>query len=252
MFEIKEFTGLTKIIRSSALENIKGRIIIPFSGGVDSTLLAYHILQSLEDTEKEVYLVSINSYFVSPRQKEKERLSREHILDVFNKRDYNFNYVELDKEYNHENGETPLNGKHQSLGQPYIWLVNLAIHLNDDDSIFFSYINDDCFWKDDYKEKFDELLLSYEYIFDLIGVTIHFPLKDFSKKKGIDLLYPTGLLDDIWYCESNDDIEDTCGECNSCRVHNNALMELLTEDEDNNWAYDFLSNNYKKLLRGDE
>lgn len=64
-------------------------------------------------------------------------------------------------------------------------------------------------------------------------------------------MYPTGLLDDIWYCESTDDIEDTCGECGSCRLHNNALMELLTENEDNSWAYEFLSDNYKKLLKGD-
>jgi 7-cyano-7-deazaguanine synthase in queuosine biosynthesis len=182
------------------------KVLIPFSGGLDSTYLIWNHLKTTND---EIYL--INALLKSNKKQSKyESEARDKLWEWFHNRySDRIHWIKNTTEINFKGGEL----FQTMLSQPPIWMFSMMLHQKDIDEVLMGYVmNDDTIsYLDDIKHLFDSIKP-----FTGSKAKLKFPLMKTPKSKIWDEM-PDELKSLIYFCESYDDEEIHCGECTCCK-----------------------------------
>lgn len=199
-------------------------IVVPWSGGADSTLIIIKLCKWLNNNLDvlnkltRIYLVSATS---NQTQHKREKLARENILKYLKKKYKNVfqkvSLVALENDllsYDCTNKDT--------LHQPYWWITSILGKFNNS-TFLFGYHKGDDFWMmlDKHKKLID---ITFEYL-ARTKCYVYYPLARMYKDEILKEL-PERVFNSISYCERNDDVNEPCGECESCKTHNK-FKELI-------------------------
>jgi len=191
------------------------KILIPFSGGLDSTYLVYKTL-----SEKNIPITTYFSITNNGLKPQIERIHRKLILEKINNE---FNTYILDYE---SGGEVGLHGSNSvALPQPLTWIYCLHFLPKNYDVVQLAYVLGDhavSFIKD-----IKKLIKAYQpFLKENVKVKIEFPLTKLLKEEICDKL-PEEIKELIWTCENpkeiyNNEKEGTliyqpCNKCTACK-----------------------------------
>lgn len=198
---------------------------VMWSGGCDSTLLLYEVLETYGI--ENVVAVSYNYPWLLKNKRESERIHREAFKRKMATRNSSWattdiNHLEFDISMN------TISGKMQDiygagLPQAVAWLLSVPICARENSYIYTGAI------------KSDDLTLqlsSYHEMFTGIANTLNRkiflrePFLYMTKANVIEKLIRYGIFDSTWHCEMPKDINTPCYECVPCRTHVAALTEL--------------------------
>lgn len=153
--------------------------VVFWSGGMDSTLCALHLLRA----DKSVRLVTISNALIGDEH-EKERLTRKQCLQKL-KTDFGNNVV-------HE--EYIFDGAFRvgSLEQASLWVSLYPLCVNDKDDVYLGFIRYSDFWH--HKEQFEKAFHATCEFHDK-KVKLHYPLEWTKKGEIRDKLKKYGYLE---------------------------------------------------------
>lgn len=189
------------------------RIVIPWSGGVDSTNIILKVIDFYESDE-DIRNKNVNIIFVSvdmlTKQSVEEKKARDLILEYI-KTNYNFNVIH--HEFTKKNFAYGLTG--DTLMQPFWWLTTLSSHYGNA-TFLFGYHKGDDFWM-----KLDKFMNLHESIKAYQGSkcssVVSFPLAHMYKDDIFNEL-PEDIKQIVSFCE-NPKNGSPCKECGSCKTH---------------------------------
>jgi 7-cyano-7-deazaguanine synthase in queuosine biosynthesis len=191
------------------------KVLIPWSGGLDSTYLVFKALSEGHEVTTCSFILTNNK-----GQVEMEKLARKNIKKLIDKTfpKANISYIEsIEINIDRYVGEI-------ILGQPVLWIMSSMFNLtNDIDEIWMGYV-----MNDDAVSYTKEILNLYEACKPFSAIT-KFPVIKFPiiKHKKYDLMDEyKGMKDLISFCETPDfmtykeaNIYLPCGHCESCLKH---------------------------------
>lgn len=194
-------------------------IVIPWSGGADSTLIILKVCKYLNknfdilDNLNKVYLVSATS---SQAQHKRENIARENILKYLKKKYKKvFQKVEL-VTFNNDFITYGNCTNKETLHQPYWWITSILGKFNNS-TFLFGYHKGDDFWM--MLDKADELINTSLKYLARENCSVYYPLARMYKDEILKEL-PERVLNSISYCERIDDVDEPCNTCGSCKTHN--------------------------------
>jgi 7-cyano-7-deazaguanine synthase in queuosine biosynthesis len=188
-----------------------------WSGGHDSTLVLYSLLQESSWTEP-VYAVSINHPNLTDTQYKMEVKARNKMKKIFKKRGFHLIHRTITI-------KTPLNSKQcdEGLPQPIWWIALMSQYLDDGDELHMGYIAGDDYW---FVRQETELV--FHNICKVMGkkCKIKYPLYAHQK---VDILKELKKvkIKDCWTCDQpiNGRPCNTCKPCKSLKVAKYLLLE---------------------------
>ncbi len=197
----------------------KKKILVSWTGGLDSTYLVYKLLNEGHFVNT-CYTKIVNNIDVTKR--EKQAISK-MMIDF---KQYN-NYL------GHLESESIGYNKNICFRQVLCILQGLINNYNNHDEVCIGYVmNDDIV---SYLPDIIKIWNSYKSICHSIFPKLLFPLVKYSKKQIYDEL-PSRFLDNITYCERTEDNDEPCNKCRSCK----RMRDLLEEVNFNNNVEDVL------------
>lgn len=215
-----------------------------WSGGCDSTLLLYELLEAYGPDK--VVAISYKYPWLGEKKAASEFACREAFkakLRASDKKYSQINHIELTV------NEERISGKFKSvdscgLPQAVAWLLSVPLYAHEDTYIYTGAIRN------------DDLTLhleQYHHLFEgLSGVLwkkmyLREPYLYFTKTQVLEKLFRYNLYDVTWFCEFPLDIGEPCYDgtyCMSCRTHTSALTELSLFSND-----ELIRLQAKKVLR---
>ncbi len=194
------------------------KIIIPWSGGVDSTAIIFEVLRYIKYNKTQTQ--NIKLHLVSVKADDErgliESTARTNILKYikkkYNKKIYNkIIYTEVSKSFSADSFKTG------DLPQPYWWITHIFSYYGSSFSLLLGYHKGDDFWCK--YNKFDKLIeTSKEYFSNQENQYIYYPLCRMYKDEVHNLL-PKKVKKMVRYCE-NYIHGKPCKKCGSCITHN--------------------------------
>lgn len=174
------------------------KILVPWSGGLDSTYLITHLLA--EGHTIDAYYVNINT---TSEQSKREQKAIKNMLPYLEQFSFEYKGVSVDIDVNIEGN--------QILSYQFLWPILLMA--GEYDNIAIGYVmNDDAIsWLNELKT----LLESYRpfvYVFPELLT----PLTKMRKQEIWNSLND-GLKKHVTWCENKDKILTSCGQCSSCK-----------------------------------
>ncbi len=190
-------------------------IIIPWSGGLDSTCLLHYVATHYTGSGN-IIAFSIEHKQI-PQWKTEVRV-RTNLKKLFEKEGLKINYRIAKMEV--DNGPVNNGGRCRGIQQAPNFLGALSCLLAyKNTAVLWGCVNGDDF--NFYHEKFKVAFNALAYI---VGgeAKLHYPLIWVRKIELIEYVKHTNLIDHIWCCEEIERVEP-CGKCNSCVRHEEAL-----------------------------
>lgn len=185
----------------------KDRVLVPWSGGMDSTFLIWQLLASGQKVQ-EVYINLTNNSIKT----EMEKRARERLIPVFKdlfKHSYDVN-SSYESTFNINHG--PL----MDMKQNCIWLLALAYTCNHDtQSVQMGYIMNDCTLS--YLDEMKQTWAALNRFANGKLPPLQFPIIKWNKAQIKETL-PAQLFEHIWYCENPVD-NKPCHDCDTCKRH---------------------------------
>ena len=206
------------MIETFLYNNTSNNIVIPWSGGVDSTLIIFKVIKffkkNVEQT-KNLKIILVSGTQDVLNQHKQEKISREKIIKHIEKK-----YPSIFKQITLINFGESLLGydacNTETLHQPYFWITYLLGHYNKS-TFLLGYHKGDDFWT--ILDKFQKVVdVSLEYL-AREDTNIYYPLARMYKDEIYDEL-PNKVKKMVWYCESANSIDILCDKCPSCITHN--------------------------------
>lgn len=202
-----------------------GKHYVMWSGGCDSTLLLYEVIETYGI--ENVVAVSYNYPWLLNNKSKSEDVHR----DAFKAKLKATNKTYATKPINHLEFKIDMkcvSGEFQDiygagLPQAVAWLLSVPICAKDD-----SYIYTGALKSDDLTLQLD----AYHDMFSGISRTLNRkiylrePYLYLTKANVIEKLIRYGIYDATWFCEMPCDINDPCCQCVPCKTHIAALTEL--------------------------
>lgn len=198
------------------------KIVIPWSGGVDSTHILFKVIKYLSENKEildkvRIFLVSIKGkgYKESIYQGKAEKKARNKIYKYI-KKNYPFVFekiqtIEIEKDYTGHD----ISG--MNLYQPYWWLTTIFSHFGNNFTLLFGYHKGDDFWLS--FDKFQKLFSTSKEYFDYeINRYISYPVARMYKDEIFEYL-PQKIKKMVSYCENPNKKGKPCGKCPSCKEH---------------------------------
>lgn len=195
--------------------------IVVWSGGADSTLLLFELAVKYGAKHNPVFAYSFVKENVAQAPFDKQ--ARKKLKKVFKEMGLNIKYAEVKESLR---GRIPwqyTNG----LPQCMMWLGGLAPILMCNAYIHLGYIREDDFWHANYTAR--QAFYKLGALVDS-KAEMETPYEYERKADILRKLKHYGLLDLIRYCE--DDKEEPCGKCPSCKKHHHALLDLEKEEQE--------------------
>ena len=217
------------------------RKIILFSGGFDSTLVLARIIKEAKDGET-IYAVTFDHNLTGTMKLRREYESQLLILRELRKQfpKIKIHHEVIHIESNWISGDVSNN---RGPAQSILWSCNLIPLLEDNDTIYFGYNQED---QDTlHLENIDALIFAACKIQEGKNIYTHYPLKYFRKSEILGFLikeFPN-LIEFCTSCEAiRYEGEVVCGECVPCTHIKEALLYLtLRKDELGEKAKQYLS-----------
>lgn len=199
-----------------------------WSGGCDSTLLLYELLETYGP--EKVVAVSCKYPWLYGSKKRSEKLHREafkSLLDTRNKKYRKINHIELSI-YN------DITGKYRQrrlggLPQAVAWMLAVPLFASANSFIYNGAI------------KSDDLIINldgYHQMFNGIAKTLNSniylrePYIYYTKAQILEKLFHYNLYDSTWFCEIPLEPMVPCYNCQPCKTHIAALTELSLGKKD--------------------
>lgn len=211
----------------------KGTHYVMWSGGTDSTLLLYELLDAYG--AENVVAVSYKYPWLLENKYESERIHREAFKAKMNLRGEkysNFTHVEFDIKQNVVSGSRSVLNVSPCCGLPQAiaWLLSISLY-----SPYHSYIYDGGIREDDLTIILDSYHKTFEGISEVLDkkFILREPYIMFSKRQVLERIFKYDLYEETWHCEMPGSINDECLTCNPCKTHIAALNEisLFCKDE---------------------
>lgn len=189
------------------------RILIPWSGGFDSTALVIWAFSNGIPFDTCYFNITNNKNIASIELKRRKKILKK-----------------LKKKYSHNPhvediiGNTGIVKCKGELLLPLTWCCSLLLTMdtNKYSEVHMGYIKGDCFWH--VRHEFEKMFY-YGQKLKLSGITkIRYPFEWYNKQyiKNEYYGYFDDILDLVWYCEAPNG-DEACEECVSCKRHNEEL-----------------------------
>ena len=200
-------------------------MLIPWSGGLDSTLTLYYALKYwynrgnnswiiynkrkkfiASDMWMEPRTISIECNQIDKNQQIMQKKSRDRLIKFFNKKGWNF----VHNEFNFDTSSI-VGGINGQFCQPVIWLTLCSLFVRNEPVLMGWIRGDDAsHYYDDYSQIWKSLTSVNGKESDLI-----LPLFEYRKYHIIEECKKLNLLNKCWYCESPVN-NKPCKKCDSC------------------------------------
>ena len=183
-------------------------IVVPWSGGMDSTYLLASLAYKYGTRKRPVVAVTVCSENIA--QRANERKARRKLRRIFKKLNLHIVYSNSQQNLNHCKYLCDKSSGIQ-LGQPAMWAGIMPILSNGNCIVNFAYIKGDDIW-----HVMESFKRAFSSIAEILGLQLDlvFPMEYTSKAHIYLALKQMQLLDYTWYCES--DANEPCGFCSSC------------------------------------
>jgi 7-cyano-7-deazaguanine synthase in queuosine biosynthesis len=206
-------------------DNYDKKHIVLWSGGCDSTLLLYELLDAYGS--KNVIAVSYNYPWLHPTKAKIESNHREAFkskMKLLGERFSNFNHHEFGINMIGDKVMSipPLNGLPQAMG----WLFMIPMYANENSYIYAGYVKDDDFSTGGYKHHYTNIFDSVNKLIGRENLTLRLPYVGLSKYEIISNLIKNEIYDTAWYCEMPSSEHSPCMECHPCQAHISSLTYL--------------------------
>lgn len=209
----------------------KRRILLAWSGGLDST---YLLLSYLNDESVEVRTVSFlcGQILQSNRQWE----ARSKIKKLLIEQGKEFHASECQIEFTISMGSREIRSE-----QAALWAAVTALYADHDECVVMGYVRGDDFWH----RGTPGFGAATTALADMLGKSVqyHFPLEwedKISVLGKMKELYPE-FYPHVWFCDLPDKIGNACNECASCISHQRAETIYRSEFDSVKIAGDVLS-----------
>lgn len=199
--------------------------IVPWSGGIDSTLTLAQVSQKYGTPNEPVVALTILPGQMPAYQSKMEAKARARALPYLRRKwgcHINHESIEVKATKCMAQGSVPM--------QRSVWLIHLACRVPSGCTVHLSMVKNEDFWST------QELWMrTWNDLMSLMGKTetkIEWYWRCSSKKEVVKGIYKWGdLVDHCWYCEAEkpDPTLETgspCYECSSCETHDDALKAL--------------------------
>ena len=224
--------------------DFKKKIVVPWSGGMDSTALVHCLATAMkqENSNQRIYAISISHPMLAQSKTDMEKKARKILLEKFKKQDLNVANIEINigiPGKSIELIEGLMEGKRYS-GSPQImtWLSNILLYCPDGSQLLMSYVKED--------ETFElhrENAISFVKAMGKLlkrDISFNTPLKDsVSKFEIMEYLSKNDLLFDTHSCEHPVLLDGewmNCNICGSCLSNMLCLMEKKKEGNLPEWG----------------
>lgn len=217
-------------------------MLIPWSGGVDSTVILYDALTwwyGSRDTEWSSYegpnrkyeltkddlvprAITFECNQFSQKQEEMQTKARDKLQKVFKSKKWDFEHktfkIDTSDSYN-INGTFP---------QPVMWLATASLFVMDKEPLLVGWVKGDCAMN--YLSEFREL---WRLLTSLNGKKSELvtPLVEFSKYEVARRAKDLKILNKCWYCELPTETGKACGACDCCLTMIGAKAIMDSQDK---------------------
>lgn len=208
-------------------------MLIPWSGGLDSTLVLYYALDYWYNRDKIWKInngfnefiaseswqaprtISIESNQINERQQILQKKSRDKLISFFNKKGWHFTHDEFKID---TNGMS--NGINGQFCQPIMWITQCSLFVKEEPLLMGWIRGDDA---SHYLDKFYE---TWKLLTKLNGKNsdLVLPLFEFRKYDIIKECKLKGILNKCWYCENPTIKNKSCNKCECCLTMMSANM----------------------------
>lgn len=206
--------------------------IVLWSGGCDSTLLLYELLDAYGSNN--VIAISYNYPWLDSNKAQIEHDHREAFkskMKLLGDRFANFTHSKF--EINH-NGDSICFGGHMAgIPQALGWLFMIPMYANENSYIYAGYIKDDSFVTGGFREHYTNIFESVNKLIGRNTLSLRLPYLHKSKNEIIENLILNEIYDHSWYCEMPPTKYLPCMECHPCQTHLAALtyLSMFSKDE---------------------
>ena len=203
--------------------NNEGIHYVMWSGGCDSTLLLYELLEAYGP--ERVVAISYKYPWLHDIKYQNEVKHREAFKAEMKKRDpkyANIRHIEFNIAQNAINGEY-INVNTRGLPQAVAWLLSIPLHVTSGSYVYDGTIKDDDLVL--FMEGYHEIFRGIRKVL-CKDIILRQPYLLLNKYQIIEKLINYGLYDLVWYCEMPKAIEELCGNCVPCKTHAAALTYL--------------------------
>lgn len=190
---------------------------ILWSGGIDSTVLAYQYLKSGWDLK----LISLSSKIIAGNDAHIE--ARQKILKTlksrFKKRSITHKEIAI-------NIDDFVVGDDASLPQPVVWVTHASFYLEPEEDVYVGWIGNDQVWSE--LDKVEKIFYSIQSMLGKTGKLIY-DYKSVSKHAVILKAKEFKILHVCWWCEApgiKNKKFKACGTCESCLTHGAAIWKI--------------------------
>ena len=210
-----------------------GRIILLYSGGTDSSLILYELIQRFPN--QPIYTVSLNPPFLDEMKYESELKTRRAFIKYLLKEGYCIRHQEISIHHRVIPEMEPYDDQilHVEPGgcpQAVYWLSTLLIYLKSGDRLYYGLLGvDDNSWCASYYIEGMKYFLKTLY---RKNISLHVPLIYRSKDYVIQKLFEYGIYDYTWHCETPYEENVPCLECKPCMDHLKALAGMAEFHDD--------------------
>jgi 7-cyano-7-deazaguanine synthase in queuosine biosynthesis len=203
-------------------ENKNKSINIMWSGGCDSTLILYWLLEWLKNLNDDriINAYSFHHNQLNDNKMDWERQKRNRFIMWAEDKGFNNKIVHREISL----GKDIITVGPASCCQPAIWVSQIIPIVPHDGLLFAGYHHGDDFFS---YEIFGNWLKAFVSMNNLFGKNIRFvaPLAQHSKNEIIKLIKNIdGLYNNTWWCEGVSTDGKPCGRCLPCEAHESALM----------------------------
>lgn len=210
-----------------------GRIILLYSGGTDSSLILYELLERFPNHP--IYTVSLNPPFLDKMKYESELKTRRAFIKYLLKEGYPIRHQEISIQHQVIPEMEPyddqiLNVAAGGCPQAVYWLSTLLIYLKSGDRLYYGLLGvDDNSWCASY---YIEGMKYFLKTLDRKNISLHVPLIYRSKDYVIQKLFEYDIYDYTWHCETPYEENVPCLECKPCMDHLKALAGIAEFHKD--------------------
>jgi 7-cyano-7-deazaguanine synthase in queuosine biosynthesis len=194
--------------------------LVLWSGGCDSTLVLWDLLQDQSPKSPAINTIAIN--YPQIMGAEMAKAKRKAILNELRGRGFRINHGEVIVAHD---GATGIQNSY-GLPQAALWVSLSPLYLGEKEDLYAGYVRGDdaCHHKEALKGVFG-------WQQNLLGKTgnLLWPLEWTHKSEVIARLKAAKLLNLVWWCEQMTKDGSNCGKCSSCITHALALKRLVME-----------------------
>lgn len=216
------------------LNDSPGRNVLLYSGGCDSTLILYSLLNAYP--EKEIYTVAIRYPWLLEEKHESEFQTRHRYIKHLTEKGHIIHHSEINvtqSTFDFLDGKKDqkvLNAVAGGSPQAIAWLSLISIYLDRGDKLYYGILGSDsnAQYIDYYREGMKYILTTLDRNNE---IELRTPLRYKNKDYVLRQLLLNNIYDYTWHCEEPISKGVPCLNCHPCQTHLKALVGIEQFDD---------------------